>query len=96
MIKKSLLTLLLFTVLVLISLAAGTYWILATTSGTVWLLQTVQTIEPRLSVTHVRGVLGHDLTVRDIRWNDGDMTAHVGDAQLTWQPWCLIQRQLCA
>ena len=95
MIKKSLLTLLLFIVLLLISVAAGAYWILATTSGTGWLLKTVQTVEPRLSVTHIRGVLGNDLTVKDIHWGDGEMAVHVDDAQLVWRPTCLIQLQLC-
>lgn len=70
-------------------------WLLFTTSGAQWLADRAMDEEPRLAVEVRGGSLWNGLELAGLRWQDAGIDVRLNQAELRWNPLCLLQMQVC-
>lgn len=84
---------LLLTLVLVISGLLG--FLLLTTEGARWLADWALELEPRLSLNVDSGAIAGGLKVSDVRWEDEGITVAVANAELNWNPGCLLATTIC-
>ena len=95
MFKKLLKHIAVLSLLNLLLTSAVSWWIFATPQGTKWILKTAQKLESRLQLKYNQGTLSEQLSLSNIRWQDGETQLDIADIRFDWRPSCLLQATLC-